>query len=102
MSFLDLVACGDFGKARDLLKCNPNLAICKDEKLDCTPLHMAADAGHKGATELLLSNKADVNAKNNDGEPLLGLVVIDSDSNDPNYLKAVDMREFLRQHGAHI
>ena len=32
-----------------------------------TPLHVAADGGHKDVVELLLANKAEVNAKDNDG-----------------------------------
>ena len=38
-----------------------------------TPLHFAADEGHKNVAELLLYNKADVNTRNHDGKTPLQL-----------------------------
>jgi ankyrin repeat protein len=53
---------GDLGKVQALLKDNPALISSKDKKHG-TPLHAAAEAGHKEVAEFLIVNKADVNAK---------------------------------------
>ena len=58
---------GDLEKVKALLKDNPNLVFSKDDKYGETPLHLAASKGYKELTQLLLANKADVNAKANDG-----------------------------------
>ena len=59
-------------------------------RFDMTPLHWAADAGHKDVAELLLANKADVNAKNNRGETPLFYTKLFADH---------EIGEMLRQHG---
>ena len=41
-----------------------------------TPLHLAALNGHKDVAELLLANKAEVNAKDNHGETPLHLAAV--------------------------
>ena len=62
----DLSRFGDVEKVKTLLKTNPELAFSKDFKGN-TPLHYAAERGHKDLAELLLANKADVNAMSERG-----------------------------------
>jgi ankyrin repeat protein len=52
---------GDSAKVRVLLKDNPALVSSRDE--GWTPLHIAVEFGKKDVVELLLANKADINAK---------------------------------------
>jgi hypothetical protein len=91
----DAAAGGDLEKVKALLKDNPNLVANKDDNLDMnggTPLYWAARLGHKDMAELLLANKADVNAKdNNDDTPLHATA----------YNGRKDVAELLRQHGGH-
>ena len=58
---------GDLEKIKALLKDNPGLVLSKDDKYGLTPLHLAAFRGHKDVGELLLTSKAEVNAKDNLG-----------------------------------
>jgi ankyrin repeat protein len=53
---------GDLEKVKALLKKNPDLVLSKDD-IGATPLHYAAQYGQNNVAELLLNNKADVNAK---------------------------------------
>jgi ankyrin repeat protein len=62
----DAVGLGDLEKLKALLKGNPYLVSRKDTNGE-TPLHWAAITGSKEATEVLLANNADVNAKDNYG-----------------------------------
>ncbi len=62
----DAAGNGDLEKVKALLKDNPNLVFSKDNGGE-TPLHWAADGGHKDVAELLLANKAEVNAIDNNG-----------------------------------
>ena len=55
-----------------LLKGDPALVFSRDDA-GWTPLHSAAVSGQKNVVELLLANKADVNAKNSDGKQPLHL-----------------------------
>ncbi len=55
---------GDLAKVKALLKANPDLVSSKDTN-GMTPLHCAAVKGHKDVAELLLANKAEVNARDN-------------------------------------
>ena len=55
---------GDLEKVKALLKDNPDLVFSKDTN-GWTPLHFAADEGHKEVVAFLLVNKANINAKNN-------------------------------------
>lgn len=66
---------GDLAKVKALLKENPALVSNKD-KNGWTPLHCAVINGHKDVVELLLlTSKAEVNAKNNKDEtPLEDMV----------------------------
>jgi ankyrin repeat protein len=71
----DAAKSGDMEKIKALLKGNPELVSCKG-KDDETPLHLAAENGHKDVVELLLANNADVNARSNgDWTPLQNAVV---------------------------
>src|ERR1035437_6960804 len=66
----DAAQAGDAAKVETLLKANPDLVFSRDKTRDgwnremgWTPLHFAAQKGHKDVAELLLANKADVDAK---------------------------------------
>jgi ankyrin repeat protein len=63
---------GDLAKVEALLKDNPDLALSRDN-FGMTPLHWAAAGGHRNTVELLLANRADVNAQDNAGETPLHL-----------------------------
>lgn len=54
---------GKLEKAKALLKANPDLVFSHESYASQTPLHLAAEYGHKDVAELLLANKADVEAK---------------------------------------
>ncbi len=58
---------GNVAKVTALLKGNPKLALSKEENDGLTPLHYAAAGGHNAVAQLLLSHKADVNAKTKNG-----------------------------------
>src|ERR1039458_1585983 len=58
---------GDLEKVKALLKDKPDLVYGKDENYGATPLHLASMEGHRDVAELLLSSKAEVNAKDNNG-----------------------------------
>jgi hypothetical protein len=58
---------GNLAKVNALLTENPNLVFGKDND-GWTLLREAAENGHKDVLELLLANKADVNAKDKEGE----------------------------------
>jgi len=57
---------GDTVKVQALLLDTPDLAFFRNE-IGKMPLHAAAEGGHIDMVNLLLANKADVNAKSNDG-----------------------------------
>jgi ankyrin repeat protein len=59
----DAAKSGDLEKVKALLKAHPDLVNSKLDDNGYTPLHAAALFGHKDVAELLLSNKAEVNAK---------------------------------------
>jgi ankyrin repeat protein len=66
---------GKLEKATALLKTNPDLVFSHDSYASQTPLHLAAEFGHKDVAELLLANKADIEAKASGGwTPLLQAV----------------------------
>jgi ankyrin repeat protein len=54
---------GNLKKVKALLKDDPYLVFSNDTRLGRTPLFYAAEADHKDVVELLLTNKADANAK---------------------------------------
>jgi ankyrin repeat protein len=65
----EAVKAGDLETVKALLKENPDLVFSEDKGTHCwTPLHRAAAYGHKNLAELLLANKAEVNAKDNKGK----------------------------------
>jgi len=69
---LDAAREGDLEKVKALLKDDPDLVFVKDDKPGSTdngwtPLHYAAFRGHKDVVELLLANKAPVNAMDEQG-----------------------------------
>jgi hypothetical protein len=66
---------GKLEKAKALIKANPGLVNNQDSYASQSPLHMAAEYGHRDVAELLLANKADVEAKAHGGwTPLLNAV----------------------------
>jgi ankyrin repeat protein len=71
------------------LKDNPNFVSRRGTNGD-TPLHWTAMKGESGVVELLLANKADINAKNKHGQTPLHVAALNEDSH---------MVELLRQHG---
>ena len=54
----------DLAKVRSLIQDSPDLVFSKDED-GFTPLHLAAANGYRDMAELLVTNKADPNAKDN-------------------------------------
>jgi cytohesin len=90
--FQGAVRQGDLAKVQVLLKDHPDLVICKDDRGD-TPLHGAAISGHKDVAELLLANKAEVDAKGDGGRTPLYRAVFSSQK---------DVAELLLAHGADI
>jgi ankyrin repeat protein len=65
---------GDLAKVEALLKENPDLVFAKDKGGD-TPLFWAVVTDRKDISQVLLDNKADVNAKS-DGIPLLHMAIL--------------------------
>jgi cytohesin len=73
----DAAADGNLEIVRTLLKDNPDLISSKDTNGD-TPLHWAADKGHKDVAAFLLGYHADVNAKGAISQtPLFCAVIFD-------------------------
>jgi hypothetical protein len=64
--FAKAISDGDLEKVKAMLKAKPELVFIKGE-LGNTFLHNAATAGNGAVAELLLANKADVNAANDMG-----------------------------------
>jgi ankyrin repeat protein len=63
----DAAKTGDLVRVKALLKDNPELVSSRDGP-DDTPLHVAAQQGHKDVAELLLAKKAEVNARDKHGD----------------------------------
>jgi len=115
---------GDLKKVELLLKEQPALVSSKDEKYGQTPLHIAAFNNRLDVAKLLLANKADVNAKANNGSTPLHLAAakgnkdmvelllagkadvnaVDNEGWSPLHSAIVwghkDIEELLKQHGA--
>jgi ankyrin repeat protein len=80
---------GDLAKVKALLKDHPEIVSSKDDN-SLTPLHRAAEYGHKDVVELLLANGADVNAQSRNGwTPLNGAMLRGNHK----------VAELLRKHG---
>jgi len=58
---------GKLEKAKALIKANPDLVNSQASYGNVTPLQLAAQYGHRDVAELLLANKADVEAKSYGG-----------------------------------
>jgi ankyrin repeat protein len=66
---------GKLEKAKALIEANPDMVNSHASYAEQTPLHIATEFGHKDVAELLLANKADVEAKAHGGwTPLLNAV----------------------------
>ncbi len=66
---------GKLEKAKALIKANPDLVNSQASYASQTPLHLAVEYGHKDVAELLLANKANIEAKAHGGwTPLLNAV----------------------------
>lgn len=64
----DLARIGDLARLKTMLKSNPDAVFSRDPDKDgYTPLHWAAQNCPKEVAELLLANKAEVNAKDDRG-----------------------------------
>ena len=87
----DAAKAGDLEKVKALLKDHFDLVFNKDND-GRSPLHWAASYGHKNVVELLLANKAEVNAKDNHGQTPLHVAAAEGHK---------DVVELLRQHGGH-
>jgi hypothetical protein len=87
----DIHLSGDLVRIKALLKDDPNFVSRKGTN-DDMPLHWAAQKGRGDVVELLLNNKADVNAKNKAGQTPLHLAALNEDR---------PMMDLLRQHGGH-
>lgn len=87
---VDAAQRGDTAMVTALLTDHPPLANCVDEGRGWTPLHFAADADRKDVAELLLRNKAEVNAKSRNGETPMDLA---------RFRRHKDMEKLLRQQG---
>ena len=87
---------GDLEKVKALLKDNPELVYSRttNSSWNYTPLHFATHWRHKEVAELLLANKAEVNATNSAGRTPLREAIIDGGG-------SKDVMELLRQHGGH-
>jgi TonB family protein len=71
----DAVKAGDLAKVQALLKENPKLVLIGIDNGE-KPLHLAAMNGHKDVAELLLANKAEVNAKTDSGYTPLHMAAV--------------------------
>jgi ankyrin repeat protein len=94
----DAARTGDVAEVTRLLTSEPRLVFSRDKLDGRTPLHWAAIKGHKDIAELLLANKADVDAKTN------GFGTAGGDT--PLHFAALgghkDVAELLLDHGADV
>ena len=92
----DAIERGDIGEVGPLLRGEPRLANAVLAE-GSTPLHLATLCNHKEIVELLISNGADVNAKDDNGyAPIFG-VAFDHEAGDP-----CEVVKTLIAHGADV
>ena len=90
---------GDLSAVKVLLNSRPGLVFDKDSHGQ-TPLHLAVRAGRRDLAELLIANKADVNARDKDGWTPLHFTTVGDDK-----LEGVDKKgieELLLDHNADV
>jgi ankyrin repeat protein len=83
---------GDWDEVNLLLKRDPKL-VSNIGPMGKTPLHEAAENGHKAVVALLLANKADIEAKDDEHQTPLGAAAA---------LGKKDIVELLLAHGANV
>lgn len=93
IAILDAAEDGDLKTAEALLKKNPALVFTKNPD-GSTPLLLAAHNGHKDVAQLLLTNKADVNVRDNWGDTPLHWAIMS--------LSPRDLVELLLANGADV
>lgn len=86
------VESGDLEKVKTSPKENPGLVFRKNPGLEPTPLFYAAEADHEGVVKLLLSHRANVNAKDMFDQTPLQAAGVNGHQ---------DVAKLLRQHGGH-
>jgi cytohesin len=82
---------GYLGRLRVLLAEDPALVSARDYLYRRTPLHFAANNGHRQAAELLLAKGADIEARDKKGDTALDRALA---------MGHPELTELLRQHGA--
>jgi ankyrin repeat protein len=121
----DAASNGDLQKVKALLEKDPKLVASWEDSKNLTPLHFAVEIGREDIVELLLTNKADVNARDKNGNTPLHFAALSSNNNLAELLlaKGVDVNaennnretplqlamandnkeliELLRQYGGH-
>lgn len=65
----------DYEKLRRSIAANDQVVSLRDPKTLNTPLHISAQNGHEEVTEILISGKADLNAKNGRGQTALHMAM---------------------------
>ena len=88
----DAAAIGDLEKVKAFLKMHPDLVFSRENNGN-SALHEAADGGNKEVAELLLANKAEVNAKGSHGDTPLHLAA---------KMRDKEMTRFLLANGADV
>ena len=88
LSLLEAVRRGDLQRVKDFLA---NGADVNAKRGDfTTPLHLAAQGGHKEIAELLIANGVDVNAKKNNGRTPLDRAI---------WINETEIADLIRKHG---
>jgi FKBP-type peptidyl-prolyl cis-trans isomerase len=90
-AIIDAAQNGNIEQVKTLLKARPKLVFSKDSD-GWTPLHFAAMNGRTEVAELLLANKADVNARTKKGRTPLKIATLSSQTS---------LVKVLQQHGGH-
>jgi hypothetical protein len=93
----ELLKSDDMTRARTLIKDDPSLVIRKAED-GFTPLRLFSGEWLQSNAELLLTNKAEVNAKDNNGSPPLHQVAAAAG----RHSDLSEISEMMRAHGADV